>query len=109
VPPIAVDEEQMKQVKSVISVLPIVATLVLPNLARSQTPVLPEALQQKTQAMQQAAVQNEQKLHQYQWIETTTVTMKGTPRPPRQTICRYSPFGTLVKTPIGAQGGTTFG
>jgi len=95
----------MKQFKSVMQLLPIAATLVVPNLLRSQTPVASEALQQKTQAMQQAAAQNEQKLHQYQWIETTTVTLKGTPRPPKQSICRYSPYGTLVKTPIGAQGG----
>jgi hypothetical protein len=86
-------------------VLAIVATLVLPDLGSSQTPAVSEALQQKIQGMQQAAAQNERKLHQYQWIESATVTMNGTTRPPKQSICRYSPYGTLVKTPIGADGG----
>src|SRR5258705_10814783 len=95
----------MKQFKSVMNVLAIVATLVLPNLGYSQTPAVSEALQQKIQGVQQAAAQNEQKLHQYQWIESATVTMNGTPRPPKQSICRYNPYGTVVKTPIGAQGG----
>jgi hypothetical protein len=95
----------MKQLKSVMRWLPIVATLVLPNLGSSQTPPVSEPLQQKIQVMQQSAAQNEQRLHQYQWIETATVTMNGTPRAPKQSICRYNPYGTLVKTPIGAQGG----
>jgi len=81
-----------------------VAIFVLPNPAYAQAPAVPEALQQKAQAMQQAATQNERKLHQYEWIETTTVTMNGTARPPKQSICRYSPYGTLVKTPIAPQG-----
>ena len=95
----------MKQFNSVMKFAPIVVTLALSNLGHSQTPAAPEALQQKIQGMQLSAAQNEQKLHQYQWIETATVTMNGTPRPPKQSICRYSPYGTLVKTPIGAQGG----
>jgi hypothetical protein len=95
----------MKQFKPVMRLFPIAATLVIASLGHSQTPAVPESLQQKTQAIQQAAAQNEQKLRQYQWIETTTVTMKGTARPPKQSICRYSPYGTLVKTSIGAQEG----
>lgn len=95
----------MKQFNSVMKVLAIVATLVLTNLGSSQTSAVSETLQQKIQRIQQAAAVNEQKLHQYQWIESTTVTMNGTPRSPKQSICRYNPYGTLVKTPIGAQGG----
>jgi Bacterial regulatory proteins, luxR family len=58
-------------------------------------------LQQKIQQMQQATARNEQKLHAYQWIETVTVTIDGSPKPPRQSICRYAPDGTLYKTPLG--------
>ena len=95
----------MKQFNLVMRLSPIVATLVLPILGFSQSQAVPEPLQEKIQAMQQAAGQNEQRLHQYQWIETATVTMNGTPRPPKQSICRYNTYGTLVKTPIGAQEG----
>jgi hypothetical protein len=91
----------MKQFKSLMKLLPFVATLFVPNLGWSQTPAAPPALQQKIQALQQAAAQNEQRLHQYQWIETTTLNLNGTPRPPKQSICRYTPYGTVSKTPIG--------
>jgi hypothetical protein len=96
----------MKQFTSVMQSLIVAVTLVLPHAGYSQTPpAAPETPQQKVQRLQQAAAQNEQKLRQYQWIETTTVTMNGTRRPPKQSICRYNPYGTLVKTPIGAQDG----
>jgi hypothetical protein len=91
----------MKQFKLVITLLPVIAALMLPNLGSAQTPAVPQALQEKIQSLQQAAAQNEQKLRQYQWIETVTITLNGTPRPPKQSICRYTPYGTVTKTPIG--------
>ena len=53
--------------------------------------------------MQEAMATNKQRLHNYQWIETTTLTVEGKPRPPRQSICRYTPDGTLQKTALGQQ------
>jgi hypothetical protein len=44
---------------------------------------------------------NTQKLHQYQWIETTQLTLKGDEKPPTQDSCQYGPDGTVQKTPIG--------
>src|SRR5208282_5122040 len=43
-----------------------------------------------------------QKLHQYQWIETTQVTLNGEQKPPTQNSCQYGSDGTVQKTPIGA-------
>ena len=59
------------------------------------------ALQEKMDAVKQAMAQNAQKLHQYQWIETTQLTLKGDPKPPTQDSCQYGPDGTVQKTPIG--------
>jgi hypothetical protein len=58
-------------------------------------------LQQKLAALKQAATQNKQALQQYQWVETTTVSYKGEPKPPKQDLCRYGPNGQVQKVPIG--------
>jgi hypothetical protein len=58
-------------------------------------------MQQKFAAVKQSAAENQQKLHQYQWVETTELTLKGEPKPPRQSLCHYGPDGTVQKTPMG--------
>jgi hypothetical protein len=45
-------------------------------------------LQQRLAAVQQAMAENKQKLQQYQWIETTQLTLKGDVKPPTQNLCR---------------------
>ena len=58
-------------------------------------------LQQKLAAVKQAVAENQQKLHQYQWTETTQLALKGDPKPPKQSMCQYGPDGKVQKTPIG--------
>jgi hypothetical protein len=64
---------------------------------QSQTPLL----QQKLQGMQQAAARSQQQLRTYQWIESTTLTIDGKAKQPKQSICHYSVDGHLVKSPVG--------
>jgi hypothetical protein len=59
-------------------------------------------LQQKLAAVKQSAAENQQRLHQYQWVETTQLTLKGDPKPSSQKLCQYGPDGQVQKTPIGA-------
>ena len=58
-------------------------------------------LQQKLAAVKQAAAENQQRLRQYQWTETTQLTLKGDQKPPSQKLCQYGPDGQVQKTPIG--------
>jgi hypothetical protein len=58
-------------------------------------------MQQKLAAVKQAAAENKQKLRQYQWIETTQLTLKGDPKPSSQNLCQYGPDGQVQKTLIG--------
>jgi hypothetical protein len=58
-------------------------------------------LQQKFAAAKQAAAENKQKLRQYQWTETTQITLKGDAKDPSQKLCQYGPDGQVQKTPIG--------
>ena len=59
-------------------------------------------LQQKLAAVKQSLGENQQKLHQYQWKETTQLTLKGDPKPPSQSACQYGPDGKVQKTPLTA-------
>ncbi len=58
-------------------------------------------LQQKVAAVKQSAAENQQKLHQYQWTETTQLTLKGDAKSPTQAMCQYGPDGKVQKTPLG--------
>lgn len=59
-------------------------------------------LQAKLAEVKQAAALNTQMLHQYEWTETTQLTLKGDAKPPSQNLCQYGPDGQVQKTPIGA-------
>ena len=59
-------------------------------------------IQQKLAAVKQAAAENKQKIRQYQWTETTQLTLKGDAKPPTQNLCQYGPDGKVQKTMIGA-------
>ena len=58
-------------------------------------------VQEKLAAVKQAAAENKQKLRQYQWIETTQLTLKGDAKPPTKNSCQYGPDGKVQKTLIG--------
>jgi hypothetical protein len=59
-------------------------------------------LQDKVAAIKQSMAENAQRLHAYQWTETTQLTLKGEPKPPSQNLCRYGPDGRVQKTALGA-------
>ena len=58
-------------------------------------------LQEKLAAVKQATAENKQKLRQYQWVETTQLTLKGDAKPPTKNSCQYGPDGKVQKTPVG--------
>jgi hypothetical protein len=60
------------------------------------------AVQERLAAVKLAMSLNAQALHQYQWIETTQVTLNGDQKPPTQASCQYGPDGKVQKTPIGS-------
>jgi hypothetical protein len=82
--------------------LSIVAMLaaIAPAIAQTVAPAGPQ-LQQRLAEIKQSTAANQQKLHQYQWTETTQITLKGNAKPPKQSLARYGPDGKVQKTPIG--------
>jgi hypothetical protein len=83
------------------ALLAITAALAMIAPAIAQAPANGE-LQQRLAEIKQSSAANQQKLHQYQWTETTDVTLKGQPRPPKQSLARYGPDGKVQKTPLDA-------
>ena len=73
------------------------AAALLATSAFAQNP----ELQQKLAAVKQSATENKQKLRQYQWTETTQLTLKGDAKPPTKNSCQYGPDGKVQKTMIG--------
>jgi hypothetical protein len=61
-----------------------------------------DELQQKLMAMKQAAAANKQRLMQYQWVETSQITLKGEQKPEKVYQCSYA-GGQIQKIPMGAQ------
>ena len=82
----------------------VLLSFLLVHIASAETQQ-PEEMQQAIQRMQLANANNRKKLHSYQWIETTTATIHDKQRLPRQSICRYAPDGSIVKTPLGQSSG----
>jgi hypothetical protein len=77
------------------TIVAVILAIASPSLAQNGE------LQQKLAAVKQAAAENKQRLHQYQWTETTQLTLKGDPKPSSQKLCQYGPDGQVQKTPIG--------
>jgi hypothetical protein len=65
------------------------------------SPAQDNALQEKVAAVKLSMATNTQRLHQYQWTETTQLTLNGDPKPPSQNLCQYGPDGQVHKTPLG--------
>jgi len=83
-----------------IRTLTLITCVVILPAAVPAIPQNPE-LQQKLAAVKQAAAENKQKLLQYQWTETTQLTLKGDAKPPTKNSCQYGPDGKVQKTAIG--------
>ena len=77
--------------------------LICAAMLLAAVPTLPQnpELQQKLAAVRQSAAENKQKLLQYQWVETTQLTLKGDAKPPTKNACQYGPDGKVQKTAIG--------
>lgn len=65
-----------------------------PALAQDPTP--PE----RVAALKQSMAASQKRLRQYEWIETTVISMKGEEKSRKQQRCYYGADGTLQKVPI---------
>ena len=57
--------------------------------------------QDRVAALKQSMQESQTRLRQYEWIETTIITLKGEEKGRTQKRCYYGADGKLQKTPIG--------
>jgi hypothetical protein len=62
----------------------------------------PAAAKDHVDAVKESLQKSMATLRQYQWVETTAVSMKGEEKSRTQNTCYYGADGKLQKTPIGA-------
>ncbi len=60
------------------------------------------AQQDKVAALKQSLGENQKRLHQYKWVETTVVSLKGEEKSRTQKLCFYGPDGKVQKQPLTA-------
>jgi hypothetical protein len=89
------DSATLGVAKSATLLIAVALLALIPATAHGQPS--PE-LQQKLAAVKQSVAENQQRLRQYQWTETTQLTLNGDAKPPSQSMCMYGPDGTVQKT-----------
>ncbi len=70
-----------------------IISLLTPAILRAQSP----DLQQRVAALKQSAAQDQQSIRQYEWIETTVISLKGEEKSRQQKRCYYGAEGSLQK------------
>jgi hypothetical protein len=78
----------------------LICTLAAAAIAFSQEAGL-NALHQRLGAVKQSIAQNQARLKQYTWTETTEISLKGEEKKRTQADCLYGPDGKVQKTPVG--------
>src|SRR5258708_10168860 len=71
----------------------IITLLLAPAIMRSQSP----EIQQRVAALKQSVARDQQNLRQYEWIETTVISLKGEQKSSQQKQCYYGAEGSLQK------------
>lgn len=86
---------------SVLISLPLAPVLFAPSAVAQSGAANGPMLQQKLASIKASAAENQRKLHQYTWTQTTQVTLNGEARPPQEFMCSYGPNGKVQKVPMG--------
>jgi hypothetical protein len=73
-----------------------IASLLTPAIVRAQSP----EVQQRVAALKQSVASDQQIIRQYEWIETTVISLKGEEKARLQKRCYYGAEGSLQKVPV---------
>jgi len=84
----------------------VLAMACLPAVLRGQQAASQNDVGGNVSALKKSIAANRAQLQQYQWLETTTTTVKGEKKKEKDQMCRYGPDGKVVKTPVEDTQGT---
>lgn len=65
-----------------------------------------QMLQEKLASVKASASENQRKLHQYTWTETSVITVNGDQKPAKEYQCSYGPDGKVQKMQLGGSTGS---
>ena len=68
----------------------------MPAIVRSQS----TAMEERVAALKQSVARDQQNIRQYEWIETTVITLKGEEKSRQQKQCYYGAEGSLQKVEV---------
>jgi hypothetical protein len=88
----------MTSSRSRLAVAVCVTLLFAPAIVRPQT----SEVQQRVAALKRSMAQDQQKIRQYEWVETTVVSVKGEEKSRKEQQCYYGADGALQKVPLSA-------
>ena len=88
--------------KTLLLTILLAVSIGLPS-ALSQQNDEPQDVKQKFAQLKQTVADNRAKLRNYQWLETTEVSIKGDTKKDEQKACHYGPDGQVQKTRLGAE------
>ena len=86
------------RVREGLAVLTFIAAVIAPLAA--QQPPAPEGAKDHVAALKRSLAESKAALRQYEWIETTVISIKGEEKSSKQSRCYYGAEGTLEKVPI---------
>lgn len=72
--------------------------LLMPAIVRSQS----TAMEERVAALKQSVARDQQNIRQYEWIETTVITLKGEEKSRQQKQCYYGAEDSLQKVEVSA-------
>jgi hypothetical protein len=72
--------------------------LLMPAIVWSQS----TAMEERVAALKQSVARDQQNIRQYEWIETTVITLKGEEKSRQQKQCYYGAEGSLQKVDVSA-------
>ena len=87
-----------KYITTLITAFAVLASPGPPLIAQAQS----AQVQQHVAALKQSLAESQARLKQYEWIETTAVSLKGEEKSRKQNRCYYGADGAVQKVPVGA-------
>src|SRR3954464_4236448 len=70
--------------------------------ARAEAQQAAPTAQERVAALKQSMQESQTKIRQYEWTETTIISLKGEEKARTQKRCSYGADGTLQKVPVGS-------
>lgn len=84
----------------------VLAAVCVTQMVAAQPPAVSQgtpSAEERVVALKQSLQENQARLRQYEWIETTIISLKGEEKSRKQQRCYYGADGKVQKLPVGSE------